>query len=210
MSLILPAIGAFGHTAAGGGSLTYVTSGSALADNVSVPSHTSGDIIIAGGFRHTAGSAPSTPSGYTDIATAIGDNMRTSAFYKASDGSTHTLTITNAEGVAFSIYRPSGGTAAIGGSATDNNSVNPINIPAVTMDVGDGSSWIVALWAAKDGGVFTPGWTGLTSRQVQTFTAMREMGIDDTNAGVSSWAQVGLNGQDTDYWSAIALEIKLT
>lgn len=209
MSLILPSIGAFGHTAAGGGTLSYVSSGIAVNSTITIPAGNSGDIVIAAGTRHSSGTASTSATDYTHIDYASSGNSEVSAFYRVYDGTSHSFTCTGAEGVVYSIYRPSGGTASVGAGVAQGGSSLAVPLSALTLDNTNGSSWIVGIWNLKVGNL-ADDYTDLINRQNQLFTSVRYFGVEDSNGGLSSWAEHTADGNSADEWSTCAIEVKVT
>ena len=111
-----------GYQAAG--SITYVGQASGV-DSAALPAHQAGDLILAFAFNNASTTAPTLPSGWTDIGVQSGAACYGRLSYKvASKNSETTGTWTAATTVIFLIYRGvdvkniTGLESALGGTAT--------------------------------------------------------------------------------------------
>jgi hypothetical protein len=145
-----------------------------------------GDLIVLIGYRNTT-TAPSLPTGYTaPTGGTVSANVNSGRIcYKRAVGteSGTTVTMTNANVIQCIVYR---GAWNIGGIAWTSNAASATtNIPAITMSVADGTSWVVCGAGSKQTtSQSTP--AGLTIRGTVQAGTTSMLGVWDTNAGVSS------------------------
>lgn len=99
---------------------------------------------------------------------------------------------------------PIGGTSHAGGASTD------IPYAALSMDVTDGTSWVVGFAGHRsiDVALETPP-TGMTNRSTDVTGGAHEGAAHDTNGGVSAWTLQTVTGGGTSSGYRVAvLEIK--
>ena len=87
--------------------ISYVSSASAAANTVTMPTHAAGDLLIAFAFRSNSATLPTMPSGWSGGFNPSGQNVSSMIIgYKiAASGSETTGTWTNATGIAVTVYR---------------------------------------------------------------------------------------------------------
>lgn len=156
-----------------------------------MPAHQAGDLLLVYAFRDGSATFPTTVAGFTNIASgsAAGTSCSGRLAYKIAASSSEVVgTWTNATSLIVAVYRGTSSTAPIGGAANFAGTTNSTyTIPAVTMAVADGSSWIAcgAGHRSVDTNIESPP-TGTTLRQ-NRLNATSEATLFDTDGGVSSW-----------------------
>lgn len=167
---------------------SFVTSASAAANTVAMPAGTrQGDLIIVVAHR-SAVTAPSLATGYSSLATGSGNTNSYRIGYIAANGLTDaTGTWTNATNVWVIIYRGAGGVGV--SAAATKAAATTANIPTVTLQKADGTSWVMVFAASNQVATQgTPLAGATTARGTPQASATDNMGIWDTGAGVSSFA----------------------
>lgn len=188
--------------------ISFIGEASAIADNVGLPGHQAGDLIVIFAYRSTSAVAPTMPAGFTSINSGAGNTNGHAAGYKIAASSAESSgSWTNAEIVAVEVYR---GAQAVAAQAQVTNVAN-ILIPALTLTVTDGSSWVGAFAGCRSGAqpIESPP-PGLTLRTDTTDTSAREAVAFDTNGGVSSWAQQTGGSTGGNRFRALSYEIVAT
>ena len=181
-----------------------------FGDSVTLGTHASGDIIIICAWRENNATAPSLPSGFTNIVDGGNSDISSRIGYKiATSSSEGSGTWTNATGLVALVHRGQHA-SPIGANSTANGSGTTLTYPALTLGVGDGTSWVIAFGGHKWGGAATldtP--SGMTSRASDTGGQMTPAGFD-TNGGVSSWSSTDadLSGGGFDDWQTRMIELK--
>lgn len=194
-------------TTASAGSISFIDSNDAVADTVSIPSHSSGDLIVVFGVKGTGGSLPSTLTGYTHQSSA---NTYVTCFTQVSDGTPTSVTITGATGMMVGIYRPTGGTIAVGDAQTSSGTSNTPTIPALTLDVTDGSSWVVVGHLHRGDNTSAANFSGVTERENVNTSSTRWGYYYDSNGGVASYSGETGTAALSDAWETVAIEVKVT
>jgi hypothetical protein len=174
--------------------ISFVSADSVYGDGstLTMPTHQSGDLILLMAARRS-NTLPSEETGenWTAITTAqTGSTMSARFAYKvAASGSENVGTWTNAEMVIVAVYRGQHASDPLGGSlASTATASNQMSYGGITMDVTDGTSWVMAFGihrtATTTGGQAPP--TGMSNREDSGAVAPRT-GAHDTNAGVTEW-----------------------
>lgn len=170
--------------------ITFVNSATGATNSATVPANTSGDLAIAFSFRDDGtATAPSLPSGWTNITQGNGSSIASRTQYKVLDGTTPSVTFTNATSVVMLVYRiNSGWTIGIGDAQQKASASGNVQYNVLTMTHADGTSWVAGFagHTQVDTALETPP-TGMTFR-AGTVDATDEAACHDTNGGVSSWA----------------------
>src|SRR6266704_3368744 len=124
--------------------LTFVNDAYSATATVTLPSFVAGDIAIVFAYRNSSTTVPSAASGWTDIATgaAANTNSRRIAYRVLIAGDT-SVTFANATATACVVLRGQSATA-IGASGTGGTNTTTLTTPLVSMQVTDGTSWVVA------------------------------------------------------------------
>lgn len=167
-----------------------------------------GDLVIVYSFRSGSNSTPTLPIGWTSINTVVTNSAGSLCAYQlAVTTSLITGTFTNATNTIFSVYRGANQTTPIGGSAVVTNVGTTVSYGALTMSVTDGSSWVYGGGGHRSTNTtidVAP--TGMTNRDSQITTG--EVGVHDTNAGVSSWSLTTESvGGTSSGWGCYTTEI---
>lgn len=158
--------------------------------SATLPTHASGDVLIAFAHRDGNTTAPSLPAGWTDLGSS-GANVNSSRIgYKVAASSGETSgTWTNATGLVVLVYRGCNTTDPIGDVVGGGSSSLVVSYPALTMQVTDGTGWVVGVAGHRSidiVGLDGPP-AGLTNRAyLQDATAT--LAGHDSAAGVTSWS----------------------
>jgi hypothetical protein len=175
------------------------------AASLTLPAHQAGDLIVICATR-TSSTPPTVPEGWTTVDASGANNSSSSLGYLvASDGSTVSGTWTNATMMMAHVYRGHNG---IGGNAVANNvNTAALTYPAVTMVVGDGSSWVAAFAGQRlDNPDLSAAPTGMTNRTA--IAATRSCASHDTNGGVTAWTAQTVATTSLSAWQTQTVEIK--
>lgn len=179
-------------------------------NNPSFPTHQAGDIILAFAYRDGNNTAPTLPSGWTEIG-ATGGNTNSSriAWRRATTSSETSDAWTNATQVIYLCYRgclasgnPIGGFTGGGAQSTT------VSYPAVTMTDAGGSSWVVGVAGHRSTNTSLENApTGMTQRLTQV-DATDEVAAFDTNGGVTSWSAQSVSvGGSSSGWRSWTIEL---
>jgi hypothetical protein len=192
--------------------ISFISQAAAEATSVTLGTHQAGDLILGFASRDGNTTPPTVPGGWTTISSTGDANMSSSLAYKvAASGSETSGTWTNASALTIHVYRGQHASDPIGDdSATADAGGSSVDYPALTLEVSDGTSWVV-LFAGhafgSDATLNAP--SGHTNRSNSLGNA-HIVGGHDSNGGVASWA--GGNGTMTgggfDDYMARAVEIK--
>lgn len=195
--------------------LKVVFIGSATGTNTTtLPTHKAGDLILLFAYRDGSTTAPTVPSGrnWTTEMTGSGANTNSSVVVAkiATSGSETTGTFTNATSVVAHVYRGTKQTVAdaIGATASGGASSTTVNYPALSMQVTDGTSWVVGFAGHRqtNTSLETPP-SGMVNR-ANVQDATDEASGHDTNGGVSSWSSTNVSvGGTSSGWRSRVLEI---
>ena len=183
--------------------ISYVSSASAAATTVAMPTHQVGDLIIAFVYRDGNTTAPALPSGWTNIDNSGANTNSARLAYKNAVSTAETTgTWTNATGIVIHVYR---GTGGIGASAVGGASSNTVTYPALTLQRTDNTSW-----TARFAGHRTA--TNLTTNTPVGYIARTGVATEargcDTNGTISSNPTTGTQAVDaTSGYRAYTLEI---
>lgn len=110
-----------------------------------LPAHQAGDLILVFAYRDGLATAPSLPTGYTNIQAPAGSTNAARIGFRRALGSSETVgTWTNATSVIAMVFRGVDPVTAIGVSASTTGSSTTISYPnAGTMNFADGDSTVV-------------------------------------------------------------------
>jgi hypothetical protein len=132
-----------GPTDMAGSALTLQGSGANAGTTVTIPTHTTGDLILIIAYR-TAVTAPSLPGGYTDACNASGNSTSMRVGYKeAASGSETSGTWTNATHLIVHVYRGWDNAVAPACTTLGNSGSTTLRYPALTLTATDGLSWVI-------------------------------------------------------------------
>lgn len=191
--------------------ITYVGGAVGATDTLTEPAHSSGDLLIFVAGRDGSGTVPGTPSGYgAPIQSAFANSAPIIVCTRVGNGTPQTVTSLNATGCAVTVYRGVDGTTPVGASALAANTADPVSYPALTLQVTDGTSWVVGLAVTRADGTTanlqTPP-TGMVLRQDSADT-IDEVVIHDTNGGVASWPAQNVTIGAATGWKAVTVELR--
>lgn len=164
----------------------YVGDAQASASSVALPAFTAGDLAIVFAYRNNNATAPSLPSGWTNIGTAGANTNSVRWGYRLLvGGDTTTSTWTNATHICVIILNGHNATQPIGASASINGSGSTLTTPALALQhPGFADSWVVAFAGTKATDANTKTLAGTTD-EASSVTALNLA----TGRGISSWAQ---------------------
>lgn len=188
-------------------SVVFVGASGAMANNVALPSHQAGDLIVVSAFRVNGGTTlPTTPGGWTDItsrARGVATAVTIKVAYKfAASGSEVSGTWTNATGIQVAVYR---NVASVGLNPTNNSGgTSLMTWPAMTVNNPNGRSWVVAVGIHVSAGItITP--PSCSVRFSNTTTD--SFSISDTNGVVSEWASRDYTSGSAESWLTASFEL---
>jgi hypothetical protein len=186
--------------------ISYV-GGQVGVNTLTIPTHQVGDLIIAFAYRDGNNTAPTVPNGWTLIGTASGGNSNSSvACYKIAQSTSETFgTFTNATSVLCHVYR---GAKDVGGQNSNGAQSTTVNYPAVTMQVTDGSSWVVGFAGHRsvNTNLQNPP-TGMVLR-TPVLDATDEAAGFDTDGGVTQWNSTNVSiGGTSSGWRSRTIEL---
>lgn len=161
--------------------ISYISSASAAANTVSMPSHTTGDVIIVFAYRDGNATGPTVPAGwYTLNTSGANTNSAVLAWKYAASGSETTGTWTNATGIAVAVYR---GVLGIHNMAVNGASSNSLSYPALTLAHTDSTSWAVRAGGHRTATNMT---TNTPSGYTQRTGVTTEVQLSDSNGNLAS------------------------
>ena len=174
--------------------ISFVTSLNAAANTLTTPAHQVGDLILVFATRTGSTTAPSLPTGFTSIGTSSagfgGGSSSARLGYKIATGTDSTGdptgTWTNATQVVEVIYRNVGSIGTFATPSTSNNGTS-VSMPAVSLSVTNGSSWVASFAFASAG---TSGQMGTVPTGTPTMSVRSSLAVAggyDSNGGQSSW-----------------------
>jgi hypothetical protein len=186
--------------------------GATGTNTATLPTFQSGDVAVVFSFRDGVATAPSLPTGWTNIANAAANTCAfRSGWRRLVIGDTTVGTWTNATTVIVLVYRgcepfitPIGGGAS-GAGATNGT----VPFTTFTMTRSDSTSWVIGFVGhrAVDTDLATL-WTNMVSSRQNPVDATDEAGSQDTNGGVASWATQNRNiGGTASGWHTRTVEL---
>lgn len=178
--------------------------------SATLPAHAAGDVLLAFAHRDGNTTAPSLPAGWTDLGSS-GANVNSSRIgYKVAASSGETSgTWTNATGLVVLVYRGCAAGDPIGDVVGTGSSSLIISYPALTMQVTDGSSWVVGVAGhrSNDTTGFGTAPSGMTNRSYVQDATATIIG-NDTAGGVSSWSAQTVTATGTSGgWRSWSVEL---
>lgn len=184
--------------------------GSAVGtSSATLPTHQANDVILAFAFVDGSATAPTLPSGWTNIANAGANTCAYRlAWRRATAPGTTSGTWTNATSVVFIVYRGALQTATPTGNGTvGSGSSTTVAYNAVSFSVTTGTSWAVGFSGTRTSGstaVLENPPTGMVARADATDTTDEAVG-NDTNGGVTGWStqSVAIGGTATGWFSYV-------
>lgn len=186
--------------------ISYV-GGQVGVNTLTIPTHQVGDLIIAFAYRDGSTTAPTVPSGWTVIGSASGGNQNSSvACYKIAQSTSETFgTFTNATSVLCHVYR---GAKDVGGENSNGGQSTTVNYPAVTMQVADGSSWVVGFAGHRSTNTNLQNPPSGMVLRTPVQDATDEAAGFDTDGGVTGWSSTNVSvGGTSSGWRSRTIEL---
>lgn len=179
------------------------------AQSATLPAHQAGDLILCFAFRSDGAYVPTVPSGWTTISSQTTKGSRGSVIaYKFAPGSgTSSDGWFNSTSVGFVIYRGVNATGPIGGYTSGASSLTSIRYNTVSMNVTNGSSWVVACGAILTTSSLIENAPGSMTNRVDYIGSSEELAIHDTNGGVSTWLLAAVSSGVSVAWSTWTIEL---
>lgn len=185
--------------------ITFVASASAAAASVSLPSGwVPGDLAVVFAHRDGSTTAPSLPTGWTNIINGGSNTNSARAGYRIlQSGDTSTGTWTNATSVIVVILRNVRHVSPIGSAAQNGAASNSMTFNTITLQRQDGLSWVLLFGGHRTAtDVHTTGLSGTTNRSGTTSDICAH-----TAEGVSSWSTTSKTVNANSGWRTVSLEI---
>lgn len=189
--------------------ITRVDSASSNGTSVGLPAGAAdGDLLVVFAYRDSNSAAPGLASGWTNVHTASnGGGASLRVGYKVMAGDTDTGTWSNATHTHVSVFRGFDTTTPIGGTNTNNGDSSTINYPATTLQVTNGSSWVMLSSGHVRPNTQYGAPSGSTLRTSQGTTQPRSINCD-TDGGVTSWSSTNTGVSRTEPWVSSVVEIR--
>lgn len=169
-----------------------------------IPSHVSGDLLVAFAFRDGSTTQPTLPAGWTGITTRAGTTCCGRWAWKRAASSSETSgTWTSATELEIAVYS---GVDRVGASASQAGTAASVTYPALTMQFGN--SWVSASAGHRsiNTTLETPP-SGMTLRD-NRLDATAESAIFDTNGLVTSFTSRSVSvGGTASGWVAGSVEL---
>ncbi len=181
--------------------------GSTGVNSAVLPTHSTGNLILIFAYNQDDNTIPDLPVGYISVDTQTGGNNAFRVGYKLATSASETSgTWTNATNVLVQVYSSATTSFAIGTQPTSAEDFGTLlDYPAATLDVTDGSSWVVAFAGhrANNGTIDTPP-SGMVNRVFSNEASSLAVG-HDTNGGVVSFAgdSVEIGGSGSSWWTSV-------
>lgn len=183
--------------------ISYVSSASAAATSLTMPSHQAGDLLVAYAFWDGSTAGPTIPAGWSQIQTAGANTCSHKVAIKWATSSSETSgTWTNATGLVIHVYR---GVGATGVTASGTGSSNSITYPALTLQKANSTSWVARFAGHKTA-------TNMTTNTPVGYTARTGVATEargcDSNGGLSSNPTADAQSvNQTNGWCATSIEL---
>lgn len=174
--------------------------------SVTVPAHQAGDLLIAWAYRDGNTTAPTLPSGWTNINNAGASSNSARLAYRVATGSgTASGTWTNATGLIIAVYRG----AILGAFAVNAGTAASVGYPALAMTNDGGTSWVLGFAGHRsvNTSLQTPP-AGMTNR-VNGLDSTDHVVLHDTNGGVAAWSASNVAvGGTASGWRTATVELR--
>lgn len=183
----------------------YFTGAATGTNSATMPSHSSGDLLLAFAYRDGSTTAPTLPSGWTNIANS-GANANSSriAYKIAASGSESSGTWTNATSLIIASYKNARvGVYAAGGAASTTVSYSALS----GMDASE-TSWVVGFAGHRstNTNLQNPPIGMINRANVQDSTD--EASLHDTDGVALSWAARSVSvGGTSSGWRSYTVEL---
>ena len=188
---------------------SFVNQAQAAAATLTYPTGIqANDLILYWGYRNTT-TAPSLPTGFTNITNGSGNVNSYRLCYKWAAGTesgTASPTFTNANGVEVLVLRGIHDIGAVNDSP--HAASTTMAFLALTMERSNGTSWVACFGGSKQStSMSTP--AGLTLRgTVQNITS-GDMAVFDTNGPVSSFAGANSTLGASATYAVVSVELRV-
>ncbi len=190
--------------------VTFVGAASAGATTVTIPAHQVGDLLVMFAYRDGNNTAPSLPTGWTNIGTANGANSNSSrlAYRVTTATNTTSGTWTNATGLVVHVYRGQNIVTPIGENANNGGNSAIVTYPALTMIQTDGSSLVSGFAGHRSTNTSLEISPVDMINRTSFVNGTNEIVGHDTDVGATSWGGANVNiGGANGGWRARTLEI---
>lgn len=196
----------YAYAAAPGGGLSFVGANSAAATTVAIPAHAAGDLILMFAFDDDfVMSESSVPAGWTlGNGGFVNPGVWKWAYRIAVDGTTTSGTWADADELVCLVYRGIDTADPIGASAASSGSSSTLSYPTITLEVTDGTSWLVGFGGHVSATDMEQAPSGMTNRTA----AGTEAAGHDTNGGVAAWSAQTVNVNASGRWVAYVIELR--
>lgn len=181
-------------------------------NSATLPSFSVGDLAVVFAYRDGSTTAPSLPSGWTNIGNSGANTNSSRVGYRVlQSGDTTTSTWTNATSVVVMVYRGQDSTTPIGTSSGSGTASTTVTYNALTLQITDGSSWVLGVAGHRSTNTnLQNAPTGMTNRAT-VVDATDEAAGHDSNGGISSWGAQNVSvGGTSSGWRAWSIEIRST
>lgn len=197
-------------------SISYIGSATGINSIASMPAHQVGDLLLFFAFRWGSITAPSLPSGKTNVLTKSEGSFSTCScrvgYLLATSNSELSGTWTNATSLICHVYRGVNQSTPIGGMSSYNftdaggGSSTIIEYRAVTMTNTVGLSWVIGFVGGNSAASFEIPPAGMINKSFVT-DATNEAAGHDTNGGITNWATQTVNVIAISIWVSAVIEI---
>jgi hypothetical protein len=166
--------------------ISRVSSTSAQATTITIPTHQSGDLILIGAARNNS-TPPTLPAGWVQIAASgagLTNNSITLGWKIAKSSIETSGTWTNAISLHCAVYRGSAGYLHTNTSAVTTSTTTTVNYAALTgQRIGILDCWYLAFVFQNDTtNLLETAPTGMTNVNVETIAGIGKSAFHDTNS----------------------------
>jgi hypothetical protein len=191
--------------------ISFVGANIAAGTNISVSlpaGAATGDLILYFVYRVTSALSPSLPTGYTAILNSGAVTPGVRACYRVmQSGDTATGASTNGERGLVIVLRGQNASTPIGASTQTNGTSTTVSIPALTLSVTDGTSWVVGSSMANSGDERAASPANLTNRTSGVGSGSSPLPFGGTGEGVSSWSAT-THTITSAAWRGVSVEVE--
>ncbi len=198
---------AFGLLSSGGDQIALIGTAAAEGASVALPAHVGGDCIVVFAFRSTSSTSPALPTGWTNIINGGGSGISVRMGYRfADDAQTQSGTWTGATQVHAWVLRNVSEGTTVGVAATQGGNGPELRWGASTLQVTDGSSWMVCGGGHVTATNLNQAPSGLLLRNAVNVPPS-SVGLD-TGVGVSEWPLTIMDVNTSGNWRTVRAEIR--
>lgn len=186
--------------------IEFVASASAAANSVSLPSGwVADDLAVVFAHRDGSTTAPSLPSGWTDIVSGGASTNSGRAGYRIlQSGDTSSGTWTNATSIIVVILRGYNPASPIGASATSGGASTSMSFPALTFNIAEGTSWALLMGGHRTAtNVNTVALSGTTNRSGTTNDICAH-----SAERVTGWSATSKTVNANSGWRTVSIEVR--